>query len=329
MKEDRKRAMIALLCLFLVGGFSPVSAGEDAMNENVYNVPPNFFDNLAVMEPPVPKPQHRKALERVGVQFPEGARVIHNRAKSQIIVRNTKEQLDRIEKVIDLAREVVAVQVLLTVQELVCDRAAFETNFPRPADPQSPSPEKQTPGRNLDSVDGLLAELAQPPRESDKAGKPDSTSSIEFGLCGVFTDPQSQLVLEKLSQSEDVDMSDKLSVMARPGQPCLIEASGSRWGMVPVTGGDEFTIDLAAYIPPPGEALDYAPGEKKDPTVRVTIWDGQTIAYSEKLDDGRVRMSFITARLLDPAGMPLHPKEEKPESSAEEQRNADEKGATG
>jgi hypothetical protein len=95
------------------------------------------------------------------------------------------------------------------------------------------------------------------------------------------------------------------SVMARSGQPALAQVAEKRWGVVPIIGADGFTIDLEYYLPAPGEAFFPDGPESREPE-RITIWDGQTIAWAEEKKDAGWRIVFITATLMDPAGMPVN-----------------------
>jgi hypothetical protein len=129
------------------------------------------------------------------------------------------------------------------------------------------------------------------------------------GIVGIFTDPQFQVTIRAAREELALKEIPASSIMARSGQHALVQDAATRWGVVPVIGKDGFTIDLEYYLPSPGEAFFPDGPESKDPE-RVTIWDGQTVAWAEEKKDGSWRIVFITANLMDPAGMPIN-KEKK------------------
>lgn len=85
-----------------------------------------------------------------------------------------------------------------------------------------------------------------------------------------------------------------------------------RWGVVPTIGSDGYTLDLDLYFPKHGKAL-FEKDETPKPSARLTIWDGQTVAWSEKIGMGRNRVVFLTARLIDPSGKPINPEKSEEE----------------
>ena len=127
----------------------------------------------------------------------------------------------------------------------------------------------------------------------------------DVAVAGVFTDPQYQMIIRALNQTKDVDLLSVPSVLAKNENRASVELDGV--GMIDVTptiGADEYTIDLSFHA---------IYGNSKINT-QITIWDGQTVALSSPEKDGKVTITFVTARLVDPAGIQISkPPSDQPE----------------
>jgi general secretion pathway protein D len=200
-------------------------------------------------------------LSSAGITFGNGASAIYTAATSQLIVRNTQDQLELVEAYIDSIRTGVEKQIYITSRFVeIAEEAGEELGFDwllgpfnlgssqrvfagggtagnatNPAgandftfvDPGSQLPvgfNSLTNGlrsgsRALDgnSIDALIAEAA---------GQGDAASAMApavFGIAGVFTDPQFQVMIRALNQRKGVDLLSAPSVMARSGQRAKIE----------------------------------------------------------------------------------------------------------
>jgi len=200
-------------------------------------------------------------LEGAGITFATGASAIYNPATSQLIVRNTAEQMELVEAYIDSIRTGVEKQIYITsrfveIAQEESDELGFDWllgpfnfgntprvfggggtngNLSQPAGPQDftfVNPGTQLPvgfnpltrglrsgGQAIDgnSIDALIAASA-----GDTGGASAMAPAV-FGIAGVFTDPQFQVMIRALSQRKGVDLLSAPSVMARSGQRAKIE----------------------------------------------------------------------------------------------------------
>ena len=99
----------------------PNSKGEQELFTNVYSVPPDLFtffrqgDDGSVQDPFAPKGEQsgkrpriktaKQIFEESGIEFGPGATVIYGPATSSVIVKNTPEELEKVEILIDSIRQ--------------------------------------------------------------------------------------------------------------------------------------------------------------------------------------------------------------------------------
>jgi len=67
----------------------------------------------------------------------------------------------------------------------------------------------------------------------------------------------------------------------------------------------EYSVDLELYFPAQGEKLFQA-GDSPEPSARLTVWDGQTVSWAEKMKNGELRVVFTTLRIVDASGNPAN-----------------------
>lgn len=294
-----------LFVLAFCSGFS-VFAEESDIFTNVYVVPPTFLNTQAER-----RPTAREVLFDAGIDFPEGTSAIYNPATSQLIVRTTQDRMALVEGYIESITQQVEKQIYLTIRELEFAEKPFELaekselfgNFVNPEG--LPEVDIRKRSRVFEQRSSFLQTLSHPPRTDFPA-----TTAAKRGMIGVFTDPQFQVMIRAISESLHLKEIPTASVMARSGQHALVQEAAKRWGVVPVIGADGFTIDLEYYFPAPGEAFFPDGPGSRDPE-RVTIWDGQTVAWAEEKKDGSWRIVFLTAQLMDPDGMPVNSAEKR------------------
>lgn len=260
----------------------PVSTPDADLFTNVYVVPPTFLSTDAggggggaaapadpFAEPvaaggaagPSTRPTAKSILEKAGISFAGGASAIYNAATSQLIVRNTQDQMELVEAYIASIKEGVEKQIYITSrfveiseedgEELGFDWLLGPFNFgttPRvfgaggtvgnatgagnAGDYSFVNPATQLPvgfnnvtaglrsgSRAIDSnsIDALIAEAA------GTVGGGSAMAPAVFGIAGVFTDPQFQVMIRALSQKKGVDLLSAPSVLARSGQRAKIE----------------------------------------------------------------------------------------------------------
>lgn len=282
--------------IFLAGWFAVVQAGED-LYTNVYVVPPNFLEQNSGATAPL-LPEAKKILESAGIRFQEGASAFYNPASGKLIVRNTEDQMELVRAFLDSMRKRDKLQVHLALKELVVDPEKL-TDFEF-LEPPAVSASKPAWSDSPDSIRAFKERFSKPPIVEKNLDPP-----LRHGIAGVFTDPQFQFVARLIEQSPDAQYSLDQSLVCRSGQPALLEAGERRWGIIPVVGADRYTIDLSLFLPEHGEAL---PGG--NPSARVTVWDGQTVAYAADRNDGKHRIVFITAQLGEPSAGQEAKKEE-------------------
>lgn len=283
---------------------------------NTYVVPPGFLngppqqgwqprDPFAEFQPEVPRKTAKQILEEAGITFGEGASAIYNPATSQLIVRNSQDQMQLVESYIESIRRGGEKQIYLTFREIFIDEKGTESVENSGFDwllISSGASDVSTQGgrRSLDSYQSFLEELSRPPTI------PKETPPIFRKVAGVFTGPQFQVMIRALKKKFPSIIESLPSVMVRSGQPGLIQVGRQRYGVIAHLGADEFTIDLSVFLPEHGKAL-FQPGDALTTPYKVSIWDGQTVALSAAVKGKGTRTVFLTARLMDPAGMPINP----------------------
>ena len=256
----------------------PLSTPDADLYTNVYQVPPTFLNQgggdgggaAAPVDPFAPdagggggtalsaRPDARQILERAGVTFGEGASAIYQPGTSQLIVRNTQDQMELVEAYIESIKDSAEKQIYITTKFIeigqeVNEELGFDwllgpfnidssaTTFGSggtsgnqllPIASDFPLSQGGTPiGSNPvtsglrsggfavtdDSIDGLIAAAA-----GTGAGAPVKAPGI-FGIAGIFTDVQYQMVIRALNQQKGVDLLSAPSVMARSGQRAKVE----------------------------------------------------------------------------------------------------------
>lgn len=293
--------------------------GENAeLFTRVYTVPSTFLEDLQPsgdpFAPPLPKKPKKtvqEILSQNGITFGEGGSAIYNPSTSQLIVRNTLEQMHLVEQIIEALREEGSRQILIQFSEatfaegavLGKDISELWSFF----DPTIPPSEKAATTTDREK---FFEELSQPPQAT-----PDPSTIAASGISGVLTDPQFQAVKKAVVENPHIEFSSLPSVMIRSGQPGMVQVNDQRYGVIALPGADNAVLELAAYLPPHGQAL-YEAGEERKPSFHVTVWDGQTVVYSENLEGASRRLVFVHARLYDPAGNPINPVEEEKEQAS-------------
>ncbi|MEM6280041.1 MAG: LysM peptidoglycan-binding domain-containing protein [Verrucomicrobiota bacterium] len=165
-----------------------------------------------------------------------------------------------------------------------------------------PKGAKVRPGRQSGfwSLEALLEELSRPPVVKEEE------DPVQSWIAGVFTESQFQVTLRALKRVGNVEPVAIPSLMVRSGQPAMIQVGEKRYGVIALFGADEFSVDVAAFLPEHGKAL-FRPGDELQTHLRVLMWDGQIAAFSMRRKEGPIRMVFLRAELMDPAGERINP----------------------
>lgn len=202
-----------------------------------------------------PRPDAKAVLEGFGIVFPENASASFSAASSRLVVRNTLEQLDAIEVLLDEmfrggTKQVFITTKFLEVSQRNTDELGFDTlvgafnigsggvfgsggttgnasglnaqdypltsqNLPIGNNPISRGLRFGSDAINRNAIDALIA--------GGTASGASTVTPAAFALAGVFTDPQFQIVMRALSQKKGVDLMTAPSVIARSGQKSKVE----------------------------------------------------------------------------------------------------------
>lgn len=256
----------------------PISqAGGGGLQTRVFRVPPDFLskgsggeEGGAEAAPADPfaaggatggsglkkKPDAKTVMQQLGVEFPEGATATFSAGTSRLVMRNTLEQLDNAESVIDNMFKGSVKQVFITtkfveVTQRNTDELGFDTligafnvgsdgvyaagGTSGTASPLNTgdysfiSPNGTTVGGTPVSrglrfgADALSRNAIDSLIAGGTATGASTVTPAAFALAGVFTDPQFQIVMRALSQKKGVDLMTAPSVIVRGGQKSKIE----------------------------------------------------------------------------------------------------------
>src|SRR5205809_1991104 len=213
-------------------------------------------------QPLVNREGAKEYLEALGVPFPEGASANFLPESSRLIVRNTQDNLDLVDALVEQANLAVPKQVEIeskfveitqnNLKELGFDwllgpfkvgsKGAFgsggtsgtgapvdSANFPFNGINPNPgsTPTIGPIGQNPVTAGNRSGNLAISANAIDALLFPSlGTSAVApgiFGLAGVFTDPQFQVVIRALNQKKGVDLLSAPKVTTKSGQRAVIE----------------------------------------------------------------------------------------------------------
>ena len=207
------------------------------------------------------KPSAKEVLASLGVQFPEGTMASFDPSTGRLIVRNTFEQLDLVETIVDgmitsgSVKQVFITTKFVEVSQRNTDELGFDWligafniggdgvfggggtsgnasplnagdyTFINPGGGQSPIATGVNPvtrGLRFGS-DAITRGAIDSLLSSGSATAAGAVSPATFALAGVFTDPQFQVVMRALSQKKGVDLMTAPSIIVRGGQRSKIE----------------------------------------------------------------------------------------------------------
>ncbi|HEV7402957.1 MAG TPA: Amuc_1098 family type IV pilus outer membrane protein [Chthoniobacteraceae bacterium] len=201
------------------------------------------------------KLEARDYLTAAGINFPPGSSAIFLPSSSRLIVKNTQENLDSIDVIVDSIRESGPVQVEIeskfveinqnNLKELSFDWLLGAANIPGSSKVFSSGGTSGTspallpgdfpfanPNGNPVGTQPVTSGL----RNGNLAISQNAIDALLFGvagtsaispaigaLSGVFTDPQFQLVVRALNQRKGIDLLSAPRVTAKSGQKATIE----------------------------------------------------------------------------------------------------------
>ena len=261
----------------------PLSTPDKELYTNTYVVPPNFLSASgggggggggggpvdpfapAGADPAATGPALRRnakeVLESYGIVFGQGASATFNPATSQLIVRQTQDQMELVEAVIESIRTGGEKQIFITSKFVeIGEEKGKELGFDWLLGPFNIGSAPKvfggggTTGNQLSGLDNSNYTFIQPGASapvgvnpvtaglrsralaldgdsidsliSESAGNVQDGNLIApaiFGIAGVFTDPQFQVMIRAINQHKGVDLLSAPSVLARSGQRAKIE----------------------------------------------------------------------------------------------------------
>lgn len=194
--------------------------------------------------------QEAKAfLEASGVTFPPGASATYLPATSKLVVRNTQENIDLIENLVQstetIIRQVEIESKFVEINQTNVKELSFDvgigqqnvgssekvfigggTNQASTSNTGFSFPNGSAVGGNPITAGTRSGSFAISANAIDAllfgAGAPAAAPGI-FSVAGVFTDPQFQLVVRALNQSKGVDLLSAPRVTTKSGQKATIE----------------------------------------------------------------------------------------------------------
>lgn len=240
----------------------PLSEPTDVMITREYKVPPNFIppkslDTAGSLPQPgssgvpdpnkariAPRQEAKEYLSSQGVEFPPGASANYLPSGSKLVVRNTKDNIDVIDSLVDAAMGVAPSQVdiqtkFLEINQNNLQELGFEWllgpfsagggvygtggGVPGTGADTTPFGNPMAGGYPMSSVGGLRSgDNAITPNSVDSllAGKAIGNRAVApgiFSIAGVFSEPQFQLVIRALNQKKGVDLMAAPKVVTKSG----------------------------------------------------------------------------------------------------------------
>jgi Type II secretory pathway, component PulD len=242
----------------------------DVSNELItkeYRVPPNFipsssgtsletstfsFDDTSTESRMGARMTAREYLESLGVDFPEGASAQYISSGSRLLVRNTQDNIDFIDTIVDAARGAVPTQVQIeakfvevnqnNLKELGFDwllgpmsigngvyasggePALGSEGFPfvQPGKNQPIGTDYVTRGIRSGTGTGPNAGVSVNSLDGLLSRMTSGAAPGIFSLAGIYTNPQFQVVIRALDQRKGIDLLSAPKVTARSGERAVV-----------------------------------------------------------------------------------------------------------
>jgi general secretion pathway protein D len=245
----------------------PLSEPTDILITKEYKVPPSFIpqklsDTNSSIPMPGAAPSSENAprvaskynakdyLQLQGVQFPDGASANYIPMGSKLVVRNTRDNIDLIDGLVDAAMGESPTQVSIETKFLEINQNNLEelgfdwllgplsigggmygagggnsanvnnANYPFV---QGSSAVGMNPVGALRSGDSAISPNSIDALLAGKTGITDAASPGIFSIAGVYTDPQFQLVIHALSQKKGIDLMSAPKVTTKSGVQATVK----------------------------------------------------------------------------------------------------------
>jgi general secretion pathway protein D len=241
----------------------PLSEPTDILVTKEYKVPPTFIPQKpqdsggGLSQPGLPQSSNnmprvsarynaQEYLTSQGVEFPTGASANYLPSGSKLVVRNTRDNIDLIDSLVDAAMGVAPSQVSIETKFLeITQNNLQELGFDWLLGPfnigggvygsggggsnsvNSANYAFNTAGMN--SVGALRTGDAAIPQSSVNAllagQSPNSSTPAPgiFSIGGIFTDPQFQLIIRGLNQKKGVDLMSAPKVTTKSGVKAIVK----------------------------------------------------------------------------------------------------------
>jgi len=313
---DREMRSLGIgLLLSLIAMLPKVDAQVHAANRdlftNVYAVPPTFLamGAAALAQGPDPfappliirpnrggKPTAKSVLESAGITFGVGASAIYNPKTSQLIVRNTQDQIELVEAYLEAIKMGGEQQMrlefrMVALNDIPASDELFNLLRPGGAICRAAPP-------TFDFPEDFLAELTE---------KSKPIAGVTREIIGTFSEEKTAAIFESLENKVDPTYLKLTTKLCRSGQWNVVEIGERRVGISTVFGANAFAVDLHAFLPTaatPFEA-DIVKGHAIPDAFSETISDGHTMAIAEKGPDKRFEVLFISSVIVDARGKPV------------------------
>jgi general secretion pathway protein D len=247
----------------------PLSEPTDVMVTKEYQVPPTFIppkslDATGGLPQPgsagVPDPNKARVAQRMdakeylisqGVVFDPGSSANYLAAGSKLVIRNTRDQIDVIDSLVDAAMGVAPSQVdiqtkFLEINQNNLQELGFDWllgpfsigggmygsgggNGTNPNLPTTPFGNPMFGGATMNPVGGIRSgdqSISGNSVDALLAGQLGATTSPApgiFSIAGVFSEPQFQLVIRALNQKKGIDLMSAPKVTTKSGVKATVK----------------------------------------------------------------------------------------------------------
>ncbi len=335
-KTAGRQVSLLLICGLIAIGFDSVFAKDAEIYTKVYIVPPmcSFSGDTDAAADPLARRSAKDILTEAGVTFVAGTSAIFNQGTSQLIVRNTKTQLDVVDAFMDSIKGKAEKQLRIKVEWFELSQKDFRELM---------EGDNENKGEKKSSNEGALRDKVREMVKGDKAtlidtamivarsgqrAKVESVIEVIYPTKYIRSKPEVIDVNAKGKKSGDTKENNQGSLLP-VADVYETRNVGTTLEVDPVLGADERTVDLSlspeiVYLAGHEEHGVYAEGESevvaKTPifytvkaTTQVTLIAGEYLMFavaspinekSEWVDRSRKVMIFVKADLMY-VGLPV------------------------
>lgn len=330
---------LLLICALMTIGFDSVNAKDADIHTKVYLVPPTYLSSGGANgggDDELAKGRSAKdILMDAGVTFAPGTSAIYNPGTSQVIVRNTKDQLDIVDAYFELTKHQPEKQLRIKVEWFELAQKDFNELMEESDDKHAGMKRSSNEGALRDKVNEMVEggkataiDTAMIVARSGQRAKVESVLEVIYPTKYVRSKPEVVEVDKRGKKSGDTKGDNKVLLLP-VADAYETRNVGTTLEVDPVLGADEHTVDLSlspeiVYLAGDEEHGVYAEGESevvaKTPifytvkaTTQVTLIAGEYLLFavtspinekSERVDRSKKVMIFVKADVLY-AGLPI------------------------